>query len=161
MSPKCSYPHEIEVSPVNYDQDWDELMESYWNAWRQPLQASGELTFPYLGTGTEAELHAKIEAKQRFLVLSRDNTDVYWYKGVHSATGRIVCGASFTHHRPHPVHARAAENSSRLPFQATWFALGSEKRRLSEEMYEQLLAWRRYVPTKPTYASTPPPVAPD
>jgi hypothetical protein len=143
---------DLQVSLVDYNHDWDELMDTFWHAWKTPMQATGELTFAHLGAGSEAETQAFADVKKNLLAAAKSNPDAYWLKCVDRATGKIVGGASFTHHRTNPYRGPPKK------FEAGWFEEGTEKRQLSEEMYEQLHAWRRHVMGKEHASTSTPPL---
>ncbi|KAL1979384.1 hypothetical protein VTN96DRAFT_6073 [Rasamsonia emersonii] len=128
---------DLHVADVDLATDWDELIESYWEAWKHPRQAVGELTFAHLGSNTAAEAQALADVKRTLLRAAQDDREgTRWVKCIHVPSGRIVGGAMFQVHRRNPYRAGLP------PLQATWFPEGSELRGLSEAMYAQLWAWR-------------------
>ena len=70
----------IEVSPVNKSQDWDDLFASFWTAWPNPLQAVGQLTFPYLGEGSTREGQSFQDCKLRSYEATAHDPNDYWAK---------------------------------------------------------------------------------
>lgn len=130
-----SQPQEFEISFVGLEQEWDELMLAFWKSWKSPLQASGELTFPHLGTNTPQEEEAFNNTKISLLKEARDNSDaIYWVKGVDKATNRIVGAICFKHEKKWPVEGTG--------FTGCGFKPGSERQELSDSFYRQLLMWR-------------------
>jgi hypothetical protein len=123
------------VSKVDVEADWDELMSVFWTTWKTPLQASGELTFPYLGSNTPEEAVAYEITSAGLLAEAKQNVDtVHWYKAVDSLTDKIVGGVCFKVERKWPT--------SGTNFTGCGFEPGSERQELSNSFYRQLLAWR-------------------
>ncbi|PYI06961.1 hypothetical protein BO78DRAFT_418108 [Aspergillus sclerotiicarbonarius CBS 121057] len=122
---------------LNAPNEWDELMAGYWASWLDPLQATGELTFAHLGTGTTAEQKAFTELKETLLEEAQaDPEHTVWLKCTDGHSNRIVGGGMYKIHCSNPYRAGAPTPS------AHWFPTGSEKRILAETMYRQLWAWR-------------------
>ncbi|GKZ27006.1 hypothetical protein AbraIFM66951_003935 [Aspergillus brasiliensis] len=125
------------------DGEWDEFMAGYWASWLDPCQATGELTFAHLGTGTTAEKEAFIKTKESLLNEARADPDnTVWLKCFNVHDNRIVGGGMYKIHRSNPYRAGAP-----TPI-ADWFPEGSEKRELAEAMYRQLWAWRARLMTE-------------
>lgn len=130
-----SSPPLFSVSPVDLDQDWDELMLAFWNSWKAPLQASGELTFPHLGTNTPEEDAAFESTKRALFEEAKDHPDtVHWVKGVHNPTDAIVGAVCYKHEKEWPI--------TRSNFTGCGFKPGTEHQALSDSFYRQLLEWR-------------------
>jgi hypothetical protein len=126
----------IKIDYVNAPEDIDEYATTYGNAWTNPLQAVGKLTFPHLGENTPAGKAAledfKNELKEFF---GRDESD-HWGKFTDITTGKTVGGGRWNFFTENPYRAPQAE------FKATQFHDGSEKKDLAESMYKQLLVHR-------------------
>ncbi|KAH5466269.1 hypothetical protein HBI55_245870 [Parastagonospora nodorum] len=81
------------VSKVDLEKDWNELMSIFWTSWKTPLQASGELTFPYLGSDTPEEAVAYGITSAGLLSEAKQNVDnILWYKATENLTNKIVGG---------------------------------------------------------------------
>jgi hypothetical protein len=123
------------VSKVNLETDWDELMSVFWMTWKTPLQASGELTFPYLGSNTPEEAAAYETTSAGLLAEAKQNVEtVLWYKAVDDFSDKIVGGLCFKIELKWP--------KSGTNFTGCGFEPGSERQELSDSFYRQLLAWR-------------------
>ncbi|PYH70988.1 uncharacterized protein BO88DRAFT_413171 [Aspergillus vadensis CBS 113365] len=123
--------------------EWDELIAGYWASWLDPFQATGELTFADLGTGSSAEQKAFSKLRKDLLSQARSDPDnTVWLKCVDVQLKRIIGGGMYKIHRANPYRAGAP-----IPV-ADWFPDGSEKRALAEAMYRQLWAWRARLMTE-------------
>ncbi|GLB07516.1 hypothetical protein AtubIFM57258_002859 [Aspergillus tubingensis] len=123
--------------------EWDELIAGYWASWLDPFQATGELTFAHLGTGSPAEQKAFSKVKNDLLNQARSDPDnTVWLKCVDVQLKRIIGGGMYKIYRSNPYRAGAP-----TPV-ADWFPDGSEKRALAEAMYRQLWAWRAKLMTE-------------
>ncbi|KAF2258846.1 putative GNAT family acetyltransferase [Lojkania enalia] len=123
------------TSEVDLDRDWDELMRAFWTSWKTPLQASGELTFPHLGTNTPEEEAAFNSMKKMLLNEAKNNPgSVRWLKCTDTKSARIAGAACFKHEKEWP---RPGAN-----FTGCGFDPGSELQELSDSFYRQLLGWR-------------------
>ena len=136
------------VSVVNFDTDWDDFFCTYWDSWKAPLQAVGQLTFANIGKGGPDEARSFAATKQKYLAAARSNPDQHWLKV--EDPGRksqglscIVGGGAWTHYRENPFRRRLQSrhtNEEELP--ANGFEPGSEYHGLARELYSQLWSWR-------------------
>lgn len=137
MSSFASASGKFKVCPVNLLEDWDELFETYWHSWAQPLQALGELTFPYLGTDTPAERESFEKLKKIYLSTALDHPSrIHWVKCVDLTTAAIIGGACYEVYYSNPYRA------GRPVASGTGFEQESGLQALSKAMHEQLLDWR-------------------
>ena len=136
--------NDFEIAEANLEDEWDELFFGYWNSWKTPLQASGELTFAHLGEGNAEEEAAFATTKAAYLEIARDDRNQqHWIRARDMQTGSIVGGAMWTQCRENPFRAPIRQ------LQATWFEERSEMRELAESMYEQLCRYRANTMTVP------------
>ncbi|KAI1805809.1 hypothetical protein F4811DRAFT_551465 [Daldinia bambusicola] len=136
------------VSPVDYDKDWDALFATYWDSWKQPLQAVGQLTFSGIGVGGSQEAEAFVATKQAYLVAALANPNQRWVKiedpsRVNRGLCPIAGGAGWTEYQDNPFRAHyEAADPGCSGLLGPGFEAGSERRRLSAELYAQLWSWR-------------------
>ena len=125
------------ASRVSLDADWNELMHVFWASWKAPLQASGELTFPHLGTDTAEERQAFRTTKESLFkeAVAQQDT-VIWLKCCDTKTGKIVGGICYKHEKDWP--------SQEANFTGCGFQPGTERQELSDSFYRQLLGWRKH-----------------
>ncbi|KAI0174126.1 hypothetical protein BJ166DRAFT_620683 [Pestalotiopsis sp. NC0098] len=141
------------VSPVDFDQDWDDLFSTYWDSWKSPLQATGQLTFAGIGVGGEEEAAAFSATKAEYLAAARADVDQHWVKvedQARKARGlpMIVGGGAWTLHRSNPFRAdnylfhqgRGHDSDVKLP--GPGFEPGSERHSLAQQLYRQMWSWR-------------------
>jgi hypothetical protein len=123
------------VSKIDIEADWNELMSVHWRSWTNPLQASGELTFPFLGSNTPEEAVAYEVISAELLADAKQNAEtIFWIKVVDNLKGKIVGGVCLKHERKRPT--------SSSNFTGCGFEPGSERQELADSFYQQLLAWR-------------------
>jgi hypothetical protein len=110
-------------------------MSVFWKAWKTPLQASGEVTFPYLGSNTPEEAAAYEATSAGLLAEAKQHVDsILWYKAVHCFTETIVGGLCLKFEQQWPTNGTNVTGCG--------FEPGSERQELSDSFYRQLLAWR-------------------
>lgn len=120
---------------VDLEKDWDELFQSFYTSWSDPVQPIAQLTFAHLGTNTTAERVAFESAKQDLLEEARASREtLFWIKCVDDKTNKIVGGMCYKHEPEWP---------SDHCFMPSWFEEGSEMQRLSKGCYEELLKCRK------------------
>jgi hypothetical protein len=130
------------VSKVDLETEWDELMSIFWLTWKTPLQASGELTFPHLGSNTPEEEAAYQATHAALLAEAKQNVDtILWYKAVDKLSNKMVGGLCLKYESKWP--------SEGTNFTGCGFEPGSERQELSDSFYRQLLAWRPRLATGP------------
>ncbi|ETS81318.1 hypothetical protein PFICI_06320 [Pestalotiopsis fici W106-1] len=140
------------VSPVDFDRDWDDLFSTYWDSWKDPLQATGQLTFPRIGTGGKAEAAAFTATKIAYLAAARADVNQHWVKledGRRKSRGLsgIVGGGAWTLHRTNSFgadhcpsrEATATQEDVKLP--GPGFEPGSERHGLMQQLYQQMWSW--------------------
>ncbi|SPQ21217.1 5484286f-38bf-46be-85b9-cb144f630e3b [Thermothielavioides terrestris] len=136
---------------VNDDKEWDELFKTYWDAWKDPPQVTGLLTFPWLGEGGPREAAAYEAAKRGYQAEARANPNQHWIKiedralpGPH----RIVGGGAYTTFPDgafpdyaKTVAAPAQDEEDRLPdisLPGLGYPAGSERDSLMRQLYAQI-----------------------
>lgn len=142
------------VSNVDLDKDWDELFATYWNSWKHPLQAVGQLTFAGIGEGGEREANSFAQNKEEYLAAARASPTQIWLK-VEDMTRRlqghpaIVGGGAFTQciTPPFPGQGQPRESDIQLPGPS--YPSGSERHGLVQELYSQMWSWRSKWINKP------------
>ncbi|KAI1116643.1 hypothetical protein F5Y14DRAFT_458702 [Nemania sp. NC0429] len=139
------------ISEANLDEDWDDLFATYWDSWKQPLQAVGQLTFVGIGTGGETEEKAFVATKEQYLVAARENPDQSWVKIEDpardgSGLSRIIGGGFWTLHRENPFRSHRFSQdqaiSTGMTLPGPQFEAGTERDRLQKELYHQMGSWR-------------------
>ncbi|GAP91497.1 putative GNAT family acetyltransferase [Rosellinia necatrix] len=136
------------VTLVDFDKDWDSLFATYWDSWKTPLQAIGQLTFVGIGTGGQMEEAAFEAAKRHYLAEARSNTSQEWVKvedpeRESRGLDRIVGGGIWTLHRENPFRAHVPQaDVEDLNLPGPDFERGSERYRLRRELYTQMWSWR-------------------
>ncbi|KAF3067452.1 putative gnat family protein [Daldinia childiae] len=141
-------PPNFVVSPVDYDKDWDDLFTTYWDSWKEPLQAVGQLTFSGIGVGGPQEAEAFAATKQAYLAAALANPNQHWVKiedpsRVSRGLCPIIGGGGWTEYQENPFRAHsevANQGCNRLL--GPGFEAGSERYHLSAELYMQLWSWR-------------------
>ncbi|KAI1453655.1 hypothetical protein F4805DRAFT_442650 [Annulohypoxylon moriforme] len=138
------------VSAVDFKKDWDELFSTYWDSWKKPLQAAGQLTFAGIGIGGLEEEVSFAATKKEYLAAALANPDQYWVKIEdidcdNQDTHRIIGGGAWTHvrqesdqHAKHPMDV--GEGTHWLP--GPGFEPSSERYELSRQLYRQMWGWR-------------------
>ncbi|KAI0198296.1 hypothetical protein F4808DRAFT_436506 [Astrocystis sublimbata] len=134
----------------DFDTDWDRLFATYWDSWKTPLQAVGQLTFVGIGTGGQTEESAFEAAKQHYLAEARANPNQTWLKledpeRESRGLDEIIGGGIFTSHQDNPfrAQAQAGETDANVPtFTGPDFEPGSERHTLRRELYAQMWSWR-------------------
>ncbi|KAI0169963.1 hypothetical protein GGR52DRAFT_552377 [Hypoxylon sp. FL1284] len=146
-------PQNFVISDANLERDWDDLFATYWNSWKTPLQASGELTFVGIGTGGTEEDASFAVTRQHYLATALANPDQHWIKiEARNCDGhgprRIIGGLAWMHVRDtHWSSAQREPDLDRLGLPGPGFDPGSERDGLSREFYAQMWRWRRRIMT--------------
>ncbi|KAJ2988556.1 hypothetical protein NUW58_g3913 [Xylaria curta] len=135
------------VTVADLDKDWDSLFVTYWDSWKTPLQAVGQLTFVGIGTGGEAEEAAFAATKQHYLAEARANPNQQWVKvedPEHEGQGLnpIVGGGIWTLYQDNPFRSYASQVEEGPKLTGPDFEPGSERHRLRRELYAQMQSWR-------------------
>lgn len=148
---------ECEDIDINSNKDWDELFATYWQSWKDPLQMTGLLTFPWLGEGNTREEESYEAAKQAYLDLARQNPDQRWVRILDNilADGpRVVGGGAFTTHREAAFRGGHGPSGpsfniiddDHAPPDITLPGLGypvnSDRNVLMRQLYSQMWSWR-------------------
>ncbi|KAI1214202.1 uncharacterized protein F4807DRAFT_118050 [Annulohypoxylon truncatum] len=138
------------ISPVDFDRDWDELFLAYWDSWKKPLQAVGQLTFAGIGTGGLEEEASFAATKQEYLAAALANPDQDWIK-IEDMDHRIIGGAAWTQIRQgsdqRAKHPMDVLGTRWLP--GPGFEPGSDRHELSRELYLQMWSWRPRIMNRP------------
>ncbi len=146
MAPACT----LVVSAVNFDLDWDDFFLTYWDSWKTPLQAVGQLTFANIGKGGPDETSSFAAIKQQYLAAARANPDQHWLK-VEDRSRKsqglscIVGGGVWMHCRENPLRCEIQSRNvgeEQLQGISNGFKPGSEYYDLAREFYSQLWSWR-------------------
>lgn len=152
------------VSNVDMDKDWDELFATYWDSWKQPLQAVGQLTFVGIGEGGQQEADSFAKNKEAYLAAARANPSQMWRK-VEDVTLQqqglpaIVGGGAFTQCRSLATSGQDQHQDSEIKLPGPNYPPGSERHGLVQEFYSQMWGWRAKWMQKPhscRYPSPPP-----
>ncbi|KAF2967230.1 hypothetical protein GQX73_g6332 [Xylaria multiplex] len=143
-----SQPPKYTVTAVDFDKDWDSLFATYWDSWKTPLQAAGQLTFVGIGTGGQAEKAAFTATKRHYLAEARSNPNQVWVKledpeRESRGLNRIIGGGIWTVYRENPFRASASRiDVEGLKLTGPDFEVGSERYHLRRELYTQMWSWR-------------------
>lgn len=145
----------VEPIDLNRSEDWDSLFETYWESWKDPLQVTGVLTFPWIGEGSTLEMDSYNAAKAGYLEMARKNPNQCWLKiEDRSVLGkpRIVGGAAYTavlegslkdSQRPSAFISGSDHDDSlpeiRLP--GLGYPDDSERNVLMRQLYSQMWSW--------------------
>ncbi|KAI1130733.1 hypothetical protein F5Y10DRAFT_235062 [Nemania abortiva] len=136
------------VTPADLNKDWDSLFSTYWDSWKTPLQAVGQLTFVGIGTGGQTEESSFAATKQHYLAEARSNPAQKWVKIEDPERERrgldpIIGGGIWTLHQDNPFRARVSHTRPEGPkLPGPDFEPGSERHGLRRELYAQMWSWR-------------------
>ncbi|KAK9786401.1 putative GNAT family acetyltransferase [Seiridium cardinale] len=144
------------ASAVDFDRDWDALFYTYWESWKQPLQAAGQLTFAGIGKGGDEEAASFAATKKEYLAAARANPNQQWVKvedlkpEIQGASA-IVGGGAWTTHGSNPFRAdhyqpkgrpNEEDEDEEVNLPGPGFEPGSERHSLAQQFYRQLWSWR-------------------
>ncbi|KAI5863059.1 hypothetical protein GGS23DRAFT_568038 [Durotheca rogersii] len=135
--------------------DWDDLFATYWESWKDPLQVTGMLTFPWLGEDSPREKASYHAAKEAYLEQARQNPDQCWLKiEDRSVTGRtsIVGGGAFTIVRegapkPNPSANNGDSGLPEIKLPGLGYPANSERDILMRQFYLQMRSWHPRIMT--------------
>lgn len=142
------------VSPIKLNEaaEWNTVFETYWDSWKDPLQVTGLLTFPWLGEGSTREEASYEAAKSAYLELALQNADQVWLKVEDRGapgSSQIVGGGVFTIVREATFQDGQTGSSDaqgggipdiKLP--GLGYPIGSERNILMRQLYSQMHSWR-------------------
>ncbi|KAI1307413.1 hypothetical protein F5Y03DRAFT_352171 [Xylaria venustula] len=145
------------ISVADLDKDWNGLFAAYWDSWKKPLQATGQLTFVGIGQGGRIEAEAFSQTKAEYLANAKANPDQTWVKAEdperksQGLSHQIVGGGVFTMHRENPFRAargrqpqiaKPADAGDEIKLPGPDFEAGTERHKLRRELYTQMWSWR-------------------
>lgn len=142
------------VSRVDFENDWDDLFATYWDSWKTPLQAVGQLTFAGLGGGSQEEAASFAQTKREYLAAAKANPHQVWLKvedpsREHEGLPRIVGGGAYTLHAENPFAAEDQQLNTEIRLPGPNYRPGSERYGLVQEFYSQMWSWRPKLMQRP------------